>query len=466
MGRSGAGRRGWMKGRAIPVLLVTVATAVTVTACTTTPKPATPTSPSRTPSAARSRPSPTPGPPFAADAGARQPDVPAPPTTQDCLEQAKARCYSPAQLARAYDLEPLWREGWTGQGRTIAIVDSFGSPTIRKDLHTFDATFGYPDPKLTIVQPAGKVPAFDRTDSEQAGWAGETTLDVEWAHAMAPGADILLVETPVAETEGITGFPEIVKAETYVLEHDLADVLSQSLGATEQTFSSKAQLRSQRRAFVRGQAEGVSVLAASGDDGPLARDLHERRLPTRGVGWPATDPLVTAVGGTALTLDAQGRREAPDAAWGGAGESGASGGGLSTVFDRPDWQDGVESAVHGARGIPDISMSAAVSGGALVWSSYSGSGGWQVIGGTSEATPLLAGVVAIADQYAGRRLGLLNPTLYRLAAGGGTGSGIVDVTHGSNAVGTRPGFPAGRGYDLATGLGTVDASALVRALAT
>ncbi len=176
-----------MRARAIPVLVVAVATAVTVTACTTTPKPATPTSPSRTPSAAPSRPSPTPGPPFAADAGARQPDVPAPPTTQDCLEQAKARCYSPAQLARAYDLEPLWREGWTGQGRTIAIVDSFGSPTIRKDLHTFDATFGYPDPKLTIVQPAGKVPAFDRTDSDQTGWAGETTLDVEWAHAMAPG---------------------------------------------------------------------------------------------------------------------------------------------------------------------------------------------------------------------------------------------------------------------------------------
>ncbi len=94
--------------------------------------------------------------------------------------------------------------------------------------------------------------------------------------------------------------------------------------------------------------------------------------------------------------------------------------------------------MHGARGVPDISMSAAVSGGALVWSSYSGSGGWQVIGGTSEATPLLAGVVAIADQYAGRRLGLLNPTLYRLAAGGGTGSGIVDVTHGSE----RRGHPA------------------------
>ena len=446
----------------------TTLAALSLAGCTGTPAHPAPVAP---PSAAAPSPSTSPtggtaAAPFTPRPPASPVGVPDPPTTQDCLDQAKARCYSPAQLARAYDLEPLWRQGWTGRGRTIAIVDSFGSPTIREDLHTFDAAFGYPDPKLTIVQPAGKVPAFDPDDDEQAGWAGETTLDVEWAHAMAPGADILLVETPVAETEGITGFPEIVKAETYVLEHDLADVISQSLGATEQTFSSKAQLRGQRSAFVRAQAEGVTVLAASGDDGPLARDLRQRRLTTRGVGWPASDPLVTAVGGTALTLDAQGRRDAPDEAWGGRDQSGASGGGLSTVFARPDWQDGVEATVHGARGVPDISMSAAVNGGALVWSSYSGTGGWQVIGGTSEATPLFAGVVAVADQYAGRRLGLLNPTLYRLASAGGPGSGIVDVTHGSNAVGSEPGFTARRGYDLVTGLGTVDANALVRALAT
>jgi subtilase family serine protease len=110
-------------------------------------------------------------------------------------------------------------------------------------------------------------------------------------------------------------------------------------------------------------------------------------------------------------------------------------------------------------------MSAAVDGGALVWSSYSGTGSWSVVGGTSEATPLFAGIVAIADQFAGRRLGLLNPALYRLASRGET-AGIVDVTRGSNAVESRPGFPARHGYDLATGLGTVDADRLVRALAT
>jgi subtilase family serine protease len=384
---------------------------------------------------------------------------------QTCIARTTAPCYAPAQLAQAYDLEPLWRAGWTGAGRTIAVVDSFGSPTIRQDLHAFDVAFGYPDPKLTIIQPAGAVPRFDPADEDHTGWAGETTLDVEWAHAIAPGADILLVETPVAETEGITGFPEIVKAETYVLDHDLADVISQSFGATERTFDSAAQLKSQRSAFVRAAAAGVTVLAASGDDGAAARDLHERLLPVRGVGWPASDPLVTAVGGTKLSLDARGRRTEPDTTWHDP-HGGASGGGLSTVFGRPTWQSGVRNVVGSARGIPDVSMSAATSGAVLVYSSFDPSSrGWSVAGGTSEATPLFAGIVAIADQLAARRLGLLNPALYALAARSPARSGIVDVTSGDNTLGRVRGFPARRGYDLATGLGTVDGNRFVHALA-
>jgi subtilase family serine protease len=397
--------------------------------------------------------------------GRAAPGVPKPPTTAECLERHRTACYAPFQLERAYDLTPLWKAGQTGAGRTIAIVDSFGSPTIRHDLHAFDVAFGYPDPKLTIVQPAGRVPRFDPKNSDHTGWAGETTLDVEWAHAVAPGADILLVETPVAETEGITGFPEIVKAETYVLDHDLADVISQSFGATEQTFDDASQLKGQRRAFVRAAATGVSVLAASGDDGAASQDLHERLLPVPAVGWPASDPLVTAVGGTKLSLDAQGRRTAPDVTWHDP-HGGASGGGLSTVFPRPSWQDGVRNVVGRARGVPDISMSAAVSGGALVYSSFEPSfHGWSVVGGTSEATPLFAGLVAIADQVAGHRLGLLNPALYALGAQPSARSGIVDVTRGDNAVGRVRGFPARPGYDLTTGLGTVDGYRFVHALA-
>ena len=129
----------------------------------------------------------------------------------------------------------------TGKGVTIVIVDSYGSPTIRGDLAVFDRAYHLPaPPSLRIIQPAGKVPGYDPANSDMVGWAGETTLDVEWAHAVAPGANILLVETPVSETEGVHGFPQIVAAEQYVLKHHLGDVISQSFGATEPTFPSAA----------------------------------------------------------------------------------------------------------------------------------------------------------------------------------------------------------------------------------
>ena len=122
----------------------------------------------------------------------------------------------------------------TGKGATIVIVDSYGSPTIKNDLSVFDRAYGLPaPPKFRIIQPAGKVPAYDPANSDMVGWAGETTLDVEWAHAVAPGANILLVETPVSETEGMHGFPQIIAAEEYVLNHHLGDVISQSFSATE-----------------------------------------------------------------------------------------------------------------------------------------------------------------------------------------------------------------------------------------
>ena len=123
------------------------------------------------------------------------------------------------------------------------IVDSYGSPTIQSDLATFDAQFGLPaPPSFKIIQPAGAVPPYDPNDSTMIGWAGETTLDVEWSHSIAPGANILLVETPVAETEGVAGFPQIVKAENYVINHHLGQVISQSFDATEETFPSAASL--------------------------------------------------------------------------------------------------------------------------------------------------------------------------------------------------------------------------------
>jgi subtilase family serine protease len=405
-----------------------------------------------------------------------------PPDTAWCRANLQRSCYRPAQLRHAYGLEPLLARGLDGRGRTIAIVDSFGSPTIAADLHHFDQAFGLPDPPgLTVIHPAGAPPAFDPGNPDIVGWAEETTLDVEWAHVVAPGAKLLLVVTPVSETEGVTGFPEIVRAENHVIEHHLADVISQSFGATEETFPSASALLGLRSAFRNAAEAGVTVLGASGDNGATDARLDQSCCyPMRVSSWPSTDPLVTSVGGTKLQLDAAGDRLAADRVWGGDG-GGAGGGGVSSIFDRPGFQDSVRGVVGDHRGTPDVSMSAAVDGAAVFYYSFANplvpAGGWHLVGGTSEATPLFAGIVAIAGQVAERRLGALNDRLYRLARH--DDSGIVDVVGGDNSLtfcgagceGAAPvmvtvkGYRAVRGYDLATGLGTVDASRLVRALA-
>jgi subtilase family serine protease len=131
-----------------------------------------------------------------------------PPTTAECEADVGIACYGAPQFEQAYGLKPLYRAGLTGTGKTIVIVDAFGSPTIASDLSTFDTAYGLPaPPSFKIIQPdAQPVPPWDPTDSDMDGWGVETSLDVEYAHAIAPGADILLVETPVSETQGVTGF--------------------------------------------------------------------------------------------------------------------------------------------------------------------------------------------------------------------------------------------------------------------
>jgi subtilase family serine protease len=387
-----------------------------------------------------------------------------PPDTAYCQTHIGISCYSPIQYQKAYDLAPLYSHGITGKGRTIAIVDSFGSPTIASDLHTFDQNYGLADPpSLQIIQPAGPVPPFDNTDSTQLGWATETTLDVEYAHAIAPEANILLVETPVAETEGVTGFPEIVAAENYVINHHLADVITQSFGATENTFPSKQSLLSLRSAYVNAARQGVTVLASSGDTGVTNYMLDGSTLyPNPVNSWPSSDPLVTSIGGTQLHLDAAGNRTAPDQVWNDG--YGAGGGGLSQVFSRPDFQNGVRSVVGDSRGTPDVSMSAAVDGAAILYYSFDPTRvGWHLVGGTSEASPLFSGIVALTAQLAHHRLGTINSALYLLNRF--RANGIVDVTTGDISFGGVTGPAATPGYDLASGVGTVDAARFVPELA-
>lgn len=254
--------------------------------------------------------------------------VGSPLSTEECRTKWKIACYTPLQYRQAYDLNPLYKAGITGKGRTIVIVDSFGSPTVQHDLDVYSRQFGIPGTKVQVVK-WGNVPKWDPKNDDMLGWAGETTLDVEMAHAVAPDAKIVLVETGVAETEGTTGLPEMMDAEKALIDRGIGDVITQSFGATENTFpgfdkGDFSSIRKLRYAFEAAARNHVTVLASSGDGGATDNTAdgtgyyHERVN-----SWPSSDPLVTSVGGTQLHLDDAGRRTAPESVY---NDNGAGGG--------------------------------------------------------------------------------------------------------------------------------------------
>jgi subtilase family serine protease len=422
---------------------------------------------------------------------------PSPPTSAQCVALTGVQCYSPAQMQQAYGLKPLYRKGYNGSGRTIIIVDPYGSPTIGNDLTVFDEKTGLPaPPHFRVIAPEGPIPPFPVLDLKhltsydrvRLDKAGETTGDVELAHEIAPRANILLVETPVTETRKGGGFAAMMAAEQYVFEHNMGDVVSQSFSLPEQNFGRAAIMRL-RYPYLTARRDGVSVFGATNDTGVTGPPATGSTLYThRVVQWPASDPLVTGVGGTDIHLDAAGNRISPDTAWNDTWNPFVSdlqgncaappmpwsgSGGLSSVFTRPAYQDAVRNIVHGSRGLPDISMNAAIGDGVLTYSSYFGFGLWaEGGGGTSAATPEFAAIIAIADQLAHKRLGLINPYLYELERR--HAPGIVDITKGTNTISfhenqntntgpiiTVKGYNARRGYNLVTGLGTPNARLLV-----
>jgi len=406
-----------------------------------------------------------------------------PPTSAQCMKALGIACYSPRQVERAYDLPPLYARGLDGRGRTIVIVDPFGSPTLRHDLQVFDRGFGLPGPpSLRVLQPVGTVPPFNPKNPAMVAKAGETTEDAEWAHAIAPGANILVAETPVQETPSGGGFPQFMAAENYVIKHHLGDVISQSFSLPEQNSPSPAALLRLRYAYRDARRHHVTVLAAANDLGAAGTTPAGTFYPHPVVWWPASDPLVTGVGGTRLHLNPAGDRTSPDTAWNDSRNTAvaklfgalpwAGGGGQSAIFPRPAYQDPVRGVTGKRRGVPDVSMSGSLSGAVLAFESFTGPPGkWFPTGGTSGATPEFAGIVAIADQYAHKKLGFINPALYRLEQE--HAPGLVDVTKGSNTVSvtqggkiiTIKGYQARPGYDLVTGVGTIDAARFVPELA-
>ena len=437
-----------------------------------------------------------------------------PPTEANCFSVGR-RCFNPTSMQQSYNTPPLYALGDSGQGVTIAIIDSFGSPTIASDLENFNTQMGLPqmcgEPNVTcatgmptfqhvfwngVTQVKAPPPGSNGTGSQTRNiWALETSLDVEWAHSIAPGANILLMTTNPAETLGVQGFPAMMDAEQFIVDHHEATVISQSFAAAEETFGSTTSLLTLRHAFIAAASNGVTVLGSSGDSGTANSTFTPVKnpgiFPFPTVEWPASDPLVTGVGGTYLCTDPVTGTSVDSAdppgtcqANPGVREVGwiASGGGFSHVFAKPSYQDTLppgSTPIDTMRGVPDVAYQASSRTGVLVYDTAPGfatrgigcggspcSAGWYVVGGTSSSCPQWAALVAIADQIAGHGLGLINPTLYSLASGPKYSSYFYDVTTGNNQLNLSvPGYPATAGWDPVTGLGTPNAAKLVPALA-
>ena len=322
--------------------------------------------------------------------------------------------YTPADVARAYGFD---RTGLTGRGQTIAIPTAYHSPDLRSDLRVFDRAYNLPAVQLEVVNQNGG-PAGGPTDP---GWAVETALDVEWAHAVAPQATILVVEARSPSVADMTA------AVDYARRRPDVSVISMSWGTAE--FPEELRFDGLFTA-PRGR-RGLTFVAASGDYGA-------------GTLWPSVSPNVLSVGGTSLAVTPTGHYGG-EIAWAG------SGGGVSVFEPQPAYQNGVQRT--GRRTNPDVAYNAAPETGFSVYR-----GEWQSVGGTSAGAPQWAGLIAQANEARARRgyapLEQAQRLVYSLPA-----HDFHDVVVGSN------GYLAGVGYDLATGRGSPVADRVVRDLA-
>jgi len=436
---------------------------------------------------------------------------------------ATIHCYTPADIRSAYGVDQVPEQG---EGQTIVLVDSYGSPTAAEDLQIFHDTFFPAEPNPSFEEIYQGPHGFSNSNGKgqsgsggAAGWSGEATLDIEWAYSIAPRAHLVLLAVPPAETEGVQGLPNLFKAISWAIgTYPAGTVFSMSFGITEQTFGGAAaqQTRKFDAVFQQGIAKGDSFFASSGDDGSLGvakqhRDTATYSYPTDG--WPASSPYVTAVGGTQLqdgwswspTSDvpflADGSLNPAYFAataggvrnyvWNESWLPAATGGGPSAIYPRPSWQGGVLPAAGDHRLVPDLAWNAAVNGGVLVYISaypdYNGPAGFYIYGGTSAASPQVAALTALANERRASEakppIGNANPAIY--AANGSWFTDVTAATEGTAASGRlvdnrdwqvnadgQPvtpgpvaGWPTLDGYDLTTGWGTPAAPVFVAGLA-
>jgi subtilase family serine protease len=400
--------------------------------------------------------------------------------TGDC--DSLTTCYTPHQLRVAYGIQPLLDRGIDGRGETVVLpelAESHLSPplvsNIRQDLARFDSLFGLPAARLRVVTslagPASPWLAY-----------GEEVLDLEMVHVIAPDAALTVV---LVKATSLNNPGNAVTAAVAAIRLGISQGGVISISAAGQTggehCDTRAQVASVHSALQAAARHHVTVVAAAGDVGAVGEPCAVIKAltggtfpPVKEVNLPASDPLVLAAGGTSLTASHKTGAYIGETAWGlPFGNPGtafqASGGGFSRLFSRPGYQDGV-AGIGASRGVPDVASDASGHTGMAI--AISDGGGQYTIrdgGGTSATAPLWAGLIALADQYAGRHLGFVNPAIYRIGRSARYHQAFHDITSGNNTVRFPPaaitGYQASAGWDPVTGWGSPDARVLIPLLA-
>lgn len=376
---------------------------------------------------------------------------------------------APSDFATIYDVGSLYNSSIDGSGQSIAIAGRCNIKTA--DVQNFRSMFGLPVNNPTVIL-NGSNPGIVSTNEQF-----EATLDVEWSGAVARNAAIqFVVSKSTFSTDGIS------LSSQYIVNHNLAPVMSLSFGSCESTMGS-SQNQFWNSLWQQAAAEGITVLVSSGDSGAAGCDSASSTSARNGLGVNGlcSPPFSTCVGGTefndtsnpsaywsttnAPTTLSSVLSYIPEMAWNesgtvaGGSQLWSSGGGQSKVYSKPSWQSAPGVPADGKRDVPDVSLNAATHDGYLVVMN----GNLYVVGGTSASAPSLAGLMGLVVQKTGARQGNANPNFYSLATKQSTGGAAVfhDVITGNNSVPGLTGFNAVPGYDQATGLGSVDAAILV-----
>jgi subtilase family serine protease len=414
---------------------------------------------------------------------ARQSAAPPPSSTGEC--HSVTTCYTPRQLQVAYGIRPLLDRGINGRGETVVLpelAESRLNPPLvtdmRQDMAAFDSLFRLPAARMRVVTTLA---------GARSPWLafGEEVLDVEMVHALAPGATLVILLVPSTSLDNTRS---TVSAAVASLRLGGTEGGVMSISAAAQIGGehcvSRAQVSSVNAALQTAASRHVTVVAASGDIGAVAEpcDVYAALAgtgtftPVKEVNLLASDPLVLSVGGTSLTASRTTGAWQGETAWGlPGGDPGspfqASGGGFSRLFPRPGYQDGIPGipGIRATRGVPDVSADASDHTGMAIVLSDGGSTMIRNSGGTSASAPIWAALITLADQYAGRHLGLVNPAIYQIARSPRYRQAFHDITNGNNTVQFPPrtitGYRAAPGWDPVTGWGSPDAQVLIPLLA-